>query len=253
MRALEAEAGEMRAELARLNKRRVEYLRILHNVDTFKKFKALQKLLSEQQGQLTYMENQIERLGRVREIARQVRALELERQQIINRITTDVENPGSTSKQLSVEFHNLVKRVLDLDGNFYVTLNKSSNLEFKIDTKLQTKNAPLSSQSEGTSYKKLLCALFDLALLIVMADKPFYHFVYHDGILEGLNTRKRRMLLDLLREISAKYHIQYILSAIDSDLPRSETDQRIEFPAKEVIVSLSDQGSKGRLFRMDEF
>lgn len=253
LKALEAEAGEMRSELAQLNERRVEYLRILQNVDTFKKFKALQKLLSEQQGQLTYMENQIERLSRVREIARQIRSLELERQQIINRITTDVETPGSTSKQLSVEFHNLVKRVLDLDGNFYVTLNKSSNLEFKIDTKLQMKNAPLSSQSEGTSYKKLLCALFDLALLIVMADKPFYHFVYHDGILEGLDTRKRRVLLDLLREISAKYKIQYILSAIDSDLPRSETDQKIDFSSKEIVVALSDQGSKGRLFRMDEF
>lgn len=115
------------------------------------------------------------------------------------------------------------------------------------------KNAPLSSQSEGTSYKNLLCALFDLALLIVMADKPFYRFVYHDGILEGLDTRKRRVLLDLLREISAKYKIQYILSAIDSDLPRSETDQKIDFSPREVVVSLSDQGSKGRLFRMDEF
>lgn len=143
--------------------------------------------------------------------------------------------------------------MLDLDGSFYVILNKSSNLEFKIDTKLQTKNAPVSSQSEGTSYKKLLCALFDLALLIVMVTRPFYHFVYHDGILEGLDTRKRRVLLDLLRKIALKYHIQFILSAIDSDLPRSETDQRIEFSPNEVVVSLSDQGSRGRLFRMDEF
>jgi len=96
-------------------------------------------------------------------------------------------------------------------------------------------------------------ALFDLALLIVMAEQPFYHFVYHDGILEGLDTRKRKVLLDLLREVAAKYKIQYIMSAIDSDLPRDEKDKRIEFPSKEIVLPLSDQGTKGRLFRMDEF
>jgi hypothetical protein len=226
---------------------------ISDNADTFKKFKALQRILSQNQADVTYMEGQIERLGRVRDIARQVRTVEVERQELINQITTDVETPGSTSKRVSVEFHNLVRRVLSLDGQFYVTLNRSSNLEFKIDTKLSTKNAPVSSQSEGTSYKKLLCALFDIALLVVMADVPFYHFVYHDGILEGLDTRKRRVLLDLLREIAAKYKIQYIMSAIDSDLPRDEKDNRIEFPSKEIVLELSDQGTKGRLFRMDEF
>jgi uncharacterized protein YydD (DUF2326 family) len=253
VKALEAEVSEMRAELSTLNTKRVEYLRILRNADTFKKFKALQRILSQNQADVVYMEGQIERLGRVRDIARQIRTVELERQELINQITTDVESPGSTSKRVSVEFHNLVRRVLSLDGQFYVTLNRSANLEFKIDTKLSTKNAPVSSQSEGTSYKKLLCALFDIALLVVMADKPFYHFVYHDGILEGLDTRKRRVLLDLLREIAAKHNIQYIMSAIDSDLPRDEKDNRIEFPSKEIVLELSDQGARGRLFRMDEF
>jgi uncharacterized protein YydD (DUF2326 family) len=253
VKALEAEVSEMRGELSTLNTKRIEYLRILRNADTFKKFKALQRILSQNQADVVYMEGQIERLGRVRDIARQVRTVELTRQELVNQITTDVESPGSTSKRVSVEFHNLVRRVLNLDGEFYVTLNRSDNLEFKIDTKLNTKNAPVSSQSEGTSYKKLLCALFDIALLVVMADKPFYHFVYHDGILEGLDPRKRRVLLDLLREIAGKYKIQYILSSIDSDLPRDEKDNRIEFPSKEIVLELSDQGARGRLFRMNEF
>ena len=253
VKALEGEVYEMRTQLGELNAKRIEYLRILRSADTFKKFKALQRILSQNQADVVYMEGQIERLRRVREIAGQIRTVELERQELVNEITTDVESPGSTSKSVSIEFHNLVRRVLNLDGEFYVVLNKSSNLEFKIDTKLNTKNAPVSSQSEGASYKKLLCALFDIALLVVMANRPFYHFVYHDGILEGLDTRKRRVLIDLLREISSKYKIQYILSAIDSDLPRDEKDNRIEFPPKEIVLELSDQGVRGRLFRMDEF
>lgn len=253
MKSLEAEVAEMRSDLDALNGKRMEYLRILRNADTFKKFKGLQRILSQNQAEVAYMEGQIERLGRVRKLAARVRTIDVERQELINQITTDVESPGSTSKRVSVEFHNLVRRVLGLDGEFYVTLNRSSNLDFKIDTKLNVKNAPVSSQSEGTTYKKLLCALFDLALLIVMTDKPFYHFVYHDGILEGLDTRKRRVLLDLLREVARKYHIQYVLSAIDSDLPRDEKDNRIDFLSKEIVLELSDQGMRGRLFRMDEF
>jgi uncharacterized protein YydD (DUF2326 family) len=253
VKALETEVSEMREELSILNAKRVEYLRILRNADTFKKFKALQRILSQNQADVVYMEGQIERLDRVREIARQVRTVELERQELVNQITTDVESQGSTSKRVSVEFHNLVRRVLNLDGEFYVTLNKNANLEFNIHTKLSTKNSPVSSQSEGSTYKKLLCALFDIALLVVLADMPFYHFVYHDGILEGLDNRKRRVLLNLLREITTKYKIQYILSAIDSDLPRDEKDNRIEFPAQEIVLKLSDEGVRGRLFRMDEF
>jgi uncharacterized protein YydD (DUF2326 family) len=53
--------------------------------------------------------------------------------------------------------------------------------------------------------------------------------------------------------IAAKHHIQYMLSMIDSDLPRDENDRKIEFPPGEVVLELSDQGTKGRLFRMPEF
>lgn len=40
MKTLEAEVRDMRAELDQLNGKRVEYMRILHSVDTFKKFEA---------------------------------------------------------------------------------------------------------------------------------------------------------------------------------------------------------------------
>src|SRR5438270_10878044 len=86
-----------------------------------------------------------------------------------------------------------------------------------------------SSQSEGTSYKKLICALFDLALLKVYEDAPFFHFVYHDGILEGLDDRKKMALLSIVREQTASKKIQYILSVIDSDIPRNAEGARVEF------------------------
>ena len=110
-----------------------------------------------------------------------------------------------------------------------------------------------SRQSEGKSYKQMLCALFDLALLSAYEDAPFYHFVYHDGILEGLDDRKKLLFLDLVRELIGTAKFQYILSVIDSDIPRDADDNRVEFTKQEIVLRLHDNGDQGRLFKMSEF
>lgn len=61
------------------------------------------------------------------------------------------------------------------------------------------------------------------------------------------------MLLDVLREIATKYHVRYILSVIDADLPRDENDQKTPFPDDEIVHELHDDGTSGRLFRMKVF
>jgi len=66
-------------------------------------------------------------------------------------------------------------------------------------------------------------------------------------------VRKRRIVLDVLRETSAQYGIQCIISVIDADLPRDEADNRMPFPPEEIILQLHDGGPSGRLFRMREF
>ena len=253
IRELEHEFEAMNQEATQLSQKRVHYLELLRNADAFKKFKSLQREHADQRAQLTYRETQLERLSQVREITRELRNLEIKRKQLVDDITNDVERDNVIKKKIALQFHSLVKRVLDLNGAFYVAMNRGGNVEFMVETKLSGKNGEVSSQSEGTSYKKLLCALIDLALLTTYSSESFYHFVYHDGIFEGLDTRKRRVLLQLIREIAAKYHIQYMLSTIDSDLPRDEDDRMIEFPLEEVVLELSDQGTKGRLFRIPEF
>lgn len=253
IRELEGELEKLNAEALELNLRRVHYLELLRTADAFKKFKALQREHAAQRAQLTYRETQMHRLSQVREMTRELRGLEIKRKQLVDEITNETERDNLVKTRIALEFHSLVRRVLDLNGSFYVAMNRSGNVEFVVETKLSEKSAEVSSQSEGTSYKKLLCALFDIALLTTYATQPFYHFVYHDGIFEGLDTRKRRVLLLLLREIAAKYRIQYMLSTIDSDLPRDEDDKKIEFPQDEIVLELSDQGTKGRLFRMPEF
>ena len=50
-------------------------------------------------------------------------------------------------------------------------------------TALRLASRVATSEGKGTSYKKMLCAAFDMAVLETYADKSFYRFVYHDGIL----------------------------------------------------------------------
>ena len=69
-----------------------------------------------------------------------------------------------------------------------ITPNKANNFEFEAEI---VNTGKITSQSKGTSYKQVLCAMFDLSILKVYADKPFFKFVYHDGILEGLDDRKK--------------------------------------------------------------
>jgi uncharacterized protein YydD (DUF2326 family) len=110
------------------------------------------------------------------------------------------------------------------------------------------------SQDQGHSYHRLLCALFDLAVLRALDSARFYHFVYHDGIFEGLDNRVKLRLLALIREIIGEGRIQYILSIIDADLPRdADTQEQIKFAPEEIVLTLNDQGDKGRLFKMAPF
>ena len=57
---------------------------------------------------------------------------------------------------------------------------------------------------------------FDLSLLIYYSNKSFFRFVYHDGILEGLDYRIKIRLLNKVKEICRDYNLQYVLSLIKS-------------------------------------
>ena len=132
-------------------------------------------------------------------------------------------------------------------------LNNEGNIEFEAHIVTDEKNGLITSQGKGTSYKKFLCAAFDLAVLKIYHNKSFYRFVYHDGMLEGLDDRKKNKFLALVKQFCTDYGLQYILTVIQSDLPRDTDDKSIPFKTEEVIRELNDEGDSGRLFNMPPF
>ncbi|MFB9261695.1 DUF2326 domain-containing protein [Bradyrhizobium erythrophlei] len=250
---LDGQRLELEARKSELDQRREEQLRVLRSTDTFDKFKTLQRELSEQKAQLVYLEEQRKKLDVVVATARQVRESERDRGRVVDEIKAMVAKPTTIYENFRRVFNGYCRRVLNHEGIFYFYVNTNGNFDYTIGLGLPGQTGKTSSQGEGTSYKKLVCALFDLALLKVYEDVGFFHFVYHDGIFEALDDRKKQALLEVVREQISTKKTQYIMTLIASDLPRIEESAPPTFAPDEIVLRLHDDGADGRLFKMAEF
>jgi uncharacterized protein YydD (DUF2326 family) len=82
-------------------------------------------------------------------------------------------------------------------------------------------------------------------------DDRFPRFVYHDGVFESLDDRKKENLLEVIRRY-ADLGIQPVITLIDSDLPArgDGDDDGLVFDESEIVLTLHDENEQGRLFRM---
>ncbi|RQP19195.1 MAG: DUF2326 domain-containing protein, partial [Parapedobacter sp.] len=104
-----------------------------------------------------------------------------------------------------------------------------------------------TAKDDGRTYKKMLCIAFDLAVLCAYNGESYFRFVYHDDVLSQQDNGIKTRLIQLVRELSAHYDFQYILSAIKSDLPVDNEDRPVYFSDEETILRL-DKDEVGTLF-----
>jgi uncharacterized protein YydD (DUF2326 family) len=148
-------------------------------------------------------------------------------------------------------FYNLTREILNRSGRISIYPNKNGNVEFNADI-LDDEDNELTSQGNGNSYKKILCACFDLSLLICYSSKSFYRFVYHDGIFESLDNRKKMNYIDVLNNVCNEYKIQVIITLIEDDLPYLEDKTKYTFPDEQIVLELNDNpDNSGKLFSME--
>ena len=250
---LEAALDLAESKKSQLDNQRELQLRVLRTTDTFEKFKTLQREMSKQRAQLVYLEEQHKKLESVADTARQMRESERERSRVVDEIKAMLKKPTVIYERFQRIFNEYCQKVLNHEGIFFFYVNSNNNLDYEISLGLAGQTGAVSSQGDGTSYKKIVCALFDLALLRVYENTAFFHFVYHDGMFEALDDRRKLTFLDIVREQVSHKHLQYIMTVIASDLPRNEKGRVVKFSDDEVVLHLHDGGREGRLFRMDEF
>ncbi|EOJ9641838.1 DUF2326 domain-containing protein [Enterobacter hormaechei] len=247
---VEAELKRINTELNALGKKRSDMLSFLSDTDIFGKYKQVSDEMVTLRADITSLERQRGFLHRLQELRTEIRALTEERGHLQTQIEADVEKQNSDQDSLfsaiRLFFSEIVEEVIDRKALLSVSPNQAGHLEFKAEILDESGNA--TSADLGHTYRKLLCIAFDMAVLRAHLDDKFPRFVYHDGVFESLDDRKKENLLAVIRRY-AEQGLQPIITLIDSDLPARADDDESVFSMGEIVVTLHDENERGRLFK----
>ena len=238
-------------ELNTLGRKRSDLLSFLSSTDVFDKYKKVSSEIVLLKADITSLERQRGFLHRLQELRTETRVLKEDLEHLQTQIESDVEQQNSDKSSLfssiRIFFSEIVEEVIDRKALLSASPNQAGHLEFKaeiLDTSGSTTSADL-----GQTYRKLLCIAFDMAVLRAHLDDKFPRFVYHDGVFESLDDRKKENLLKVIHRY-AGLGIQLLITLIDSDLPpRKGKDDQV-FDTKEIVLTLHDESKQGRLFKM---
>ena len=249
---VEADLKRINAELSVLGKKRSDMLSFLSDTDVFSKYKQVSDDMVTLRADITSLERQRGFLHRLQELRADIRALTEERGRLQTQIEADVEKQNSDQASLfsaiRLFFSEIVEEVINRKALLSVSPNKEGHLDFRAEILDESGNA--TSADLGHTYRKLLCIAFDMAVLRARLDDKFPRFVYHDGVFESLDDRKKENILAVIRRY-AELGLQPIITLIDSDLPtRAEKDGPV-FDEGEVVLRLHDESERGRLFKME--
>lgn len=250
---IDIELKRINDELDSLGKQRSDILSFLSDTNIFDKYKQVTDELVTLKADITSLERQLNFLHRLQELRSEIRLLSEEKGHLQSKIEQDVEQQNSDSTSLfsliRTFFSEIVEEVIDRKALLTVSPNREGHLEFKAEILDDSGNS--TSADKGHTYKKLLCIAFDLAILRAHLDEKFPRFVYHDGVFETLDNRKKEKLLNVIRRYT-DFGIQHIITLIDSDIP-VQNNSCPAFDTEEIILLLHDENQQGRIFKMREW
>lgn len=251
---IETELKRLGTDLNALGKRRSEMLSFLSGTDVFAKYKQVTDELVTLRTDIATLERQRGFLRRLQELRTEIRTLSEESTHLQSQIEANVQaqsaDNGSLFSSIRLFFNEIVEDVIAHKALLNVFANKEGHLEFKAEILDDSGNA--TSADRGHTYRKLLCVAFDLAVVRAHLDDKFPKFVYHDGVFESLDDRKKLNLLKVIREY-AELGAQSIVTLIDSDMPPTDEAEGAVFSSDEIVSTLHDEGIDGRLFRMRDW
>ena len=244
---IEAELKRVNTELTALGQTRSDMLSFLSATDVFSKYKQVSNDMVTLRADITSLERQRGFLHRLQELRTGIRALTEERGHLQTQIEADVEKQNSLFSTIRLFFSEIVEEVINRKALLSVSPNQVGHLEFKAEILDESGNA--TSADLGHTYRKLLCIAFDMAILRAHIDGKFPRFIYHDGVFESLDDRKKESLLLVIRRY-AELGLQPIITLIDSDLPVRTNENESVFGRDEIVLNLHDENDQGHLFRM---
>ncbi|MBF0616647.1 MAG: DUF2326 domain-containing protein [Nitrospirae bacterium] len=248
---IDAQLKVIDSQLNEFGKKRSDTLSFLSDTDAFSKYKQLTNELVILKAEIENLEDKRKKLHRLHELRKEIRTLDSEKKQLQTLIEEDVaklnSDKGALFDKIRILFNKIIEEIVDQKAVMSVEPNKEGHLDFRAE--FLDKEGNTTSAGMGHTYKKLLCIAFDMAILHAHASDRFPHFVFHDGVFESLDDRKKENLLRVIREYS-NYGIQHIITLIDSDLPQQIPSEETLFEDSEIVLKLHDENESGRLFKM---
>lgn len=247
------ELDALNKQLEDLNDRKGNLLSFLRDTDSFKRFKQYQKDLVKIQGRLLTLGERLSIIDKILEKEQEREDLLKEIEGTVSQLRNVFQHTEKNARYADIrsKFANYYKRIMDEDARMRWSINTNNNVDFpppKVQDKADLEQD--TAKDDGRTYKKMLCVAFDLAVLCAYNGESYFRFVYHDDVLSQQDNGIKTRLVQLVRELSAQYDFQYILSAIKSDLPVDDDDLPIYFSGGETILRL-DKDELGTLFGFD--
>lgn len=237
------------SRLIELNKERSEKLSFLSEKEIFEKYKKTSTFLDKNKADLILLEQQ---KSVIEEVFNANANLDMEKQardELVRSIEQDLTHKvrnDSNSQFIKIRdyFVSIIMMVVGEQAIIKVEQNQYGYIDF--DAYFENQGIK-NHKDKGTSFKKLLCIAFDMAIARYYAEQGYHSFIYHDGILESLDNNPKRNLLNVIREYS-KFGIQHFITLL-SDEVITLLDDGIK--PDEVVVELNDaEDNSGRLFKM---
>ncbi len=245
--------NKISSELNILGLKRSKILLFLSDADVFEKYKTISNELVELKTDIEILKRRKELVTKLEDSKKLIKKITEELNVINSQIIDNIKEVNSNSlgvfTQIRLNFDEIVNKVISTNALLSVDINSNNHIEFSAE--LVDSNGKITSAGDGYSYKKLMCIAYDLAILKAHSEKSFPRFVFHDGIFESLDDRKKKNMLAVIREY-VEYGIQSIITLIDSDYPSNAKEEDM-FNEGEIVLRLNDLGEEGRLFKVQKF
>jgi uncharacterized protein YydD (DUF2326 family) len=235
---------EIDDELKKHNEKRTQLLSVLRGSNTFEKYNSYRSDLIKVEREIERYLSELDSIDNVKGIQKDINELKEKLKNESEKLNQQIEDSTAIYRNIRKDFHSFVYEILNNNAVISIGTNTNGNIDFSAE--FYSYENEMTAQSMGHTYKKLLCACFDLAVIKNYMNFSFYRFIYHDGCLESLDPRKQKKYLDLIRRIAKDSNIQYILTCLSSDVPNEE---KYLVKESEISVNLSDkEDNSGRLF-----
>ena len=211
---------------------------------TYEKFKKYQKDLSRTQADIYILENKLTSINKMSKLQADLNTLTTEINKKIALLKKEILK--QSHKNIRKFFNEFTMKTLNTPAILSVKINKNNNIEFEAQYQNE-KELIATDKAKGTTYKKILCSAFDTSLLRFYNQKSFYRFVYHDGILDSLDIRIKENYIEYIRTLVKEYDIQYIITAIESEINTLANEYEIK--REDVCLTLSDESDEELLFK----